>query len=233
MLSKQNKDELYYIFYHIFLFGNWYPVVKEQLDKLEKNGLIKISRIKIGVVYYPSNKSDIETLNELISDYKNCEVMFVKENSSLAEAVTLTQMKLFSDSCDINQKILYFHTKGVSHFGTKHELPCRNWRHMMEYFLIEKWKDCVDRLNEGYDCCGINYQDHAIQKGTEYVLGKIFNGNFFWVNSDYIKKIDKNFVFRSRFDAENWILSVDHNVYSVYDTPNKINLYEEEFKNYK
>ena len=48
----------------------------------------------------------------------------------------------------------------------------------MEYFNIIKWKNCVEKLDEGYDCCGVCH--------VEY---KYFLGNFWWANSSHIKTL--------------------------------------------
>lgn len=223
----------YNIFYHVYLFLNWSPIVKEQMEKLKNSKLLHNSKLKIGVVHGPNSEKEIEKLKLLLSEYENCEIIFIKHTSSSAESDTIIQMKNFSDMCINNEKILYFHTKGMTQQQTENEEPCKNWRRMMEYFLIENWEKCVSILDEGYDCCGINYQNHSATFGEVNKLIKIYNGNFFWVNSDYVKKIDKNFKFETKYSAENWILSRDHKAYSFFDTPKEVNLYKEIFLNYK
>ena len=103
----------------------------------------------------------------------------------------------------------------------------------MEYFLIEQWEKCINILDDGYDCCGINYQQHTGTISGKLKLIMIFNGNFFWVKSNYIKKLDKNFLFEHRYSAENWICSIDHKGYSLYNTPMTTDLYYQTNENYK
>ena len=102
----------------------------------------------------------------------------------------------------------------------------------MEHFLIDKWEDCLKKLNDGYDCCGINYQNHAANIKNEIKLIKIFNGNFFWVNSKYVKKLDDTILFEHRYSSENWILSSEHRCFSFLDVPPSFNLYYNVYKNY-
>lgn len=226
-------NDKFYIFYHIYLFLDWYPIVKEQMEKLKSSNLLTNSKLKIGVVHEKNPTNEIEKLKALLTEYYNYEIMFIKHTTSSAESDTISQMKNFSDECKKKEKILYFHTKGVTQQKTEHEIPCKNWRRMMEYFLIENWQKCVSILDEDYDCCGINYQNHAAYIEGERKLIKIYNGNFFWVNSEYVKKIDKNFKFEHKYSAENWILSQDHKAYSFFNTPPHINLYKEVISNYK
>jgi hypothetical protein len=212
---------------------DWSSIVKEQLDKLKDSGLLSLSTLKLGVVHNGNAEKDIQRFNELMLNYYNYEIMFIEPTTSTAESSTIIELKKFCDESIQNYKILYIHSKGVTHQGTENEIPCMNWREMMEYFLIENWTKCVDILEEGYNCCGINYQNHSASINGEYKLIKIFNGNFFWVNSFYVKKIDKNFKFETRFSAENWILSEPHNAYSLFNTPSHVNLYKDIFTDYK
>ena len=58
-----------------------------------------------------------------------------------------------------NVHIWYIHSKGIS---TKHQNPrthlkIRDWRRLMEYFVITNWRDCVKTLENGFDTAGINY----------------------------------------------------------------------------
>jgi hypothetical protein len=59
----------------------------------------------------------------------------------------------------------------------------------MEYFLIEKWEDCILKLKD-YDTCGVNLNTELPSIKTHY------SGNFWWANSSYIRKIP-------RFDMTN------------------------------
>ena len=34
-------------------------------------------------------------------------------------------------------------------------MPTKYWRHYLNYFNIIKWKDAVNKLDEGYDSCGV------------------------------------------------------------------------------
>lgn len=50
------------IFYHIYLFNNWFDIVKEQVDYLKKSFLFQNSEIKIGVLYNQYDENEIDKL---------------------------------------------------------------------------------------------------------------------------------------------------------------------------
>jgi hypothetical protein len=219
------------IFIHIFAINDWLETITEQIGLIQKFKLFDESLIKVGILY--NNISEGEKVVEFFKDYRNVEILFSKINSGIGESETLGILKDFSMSCDENVNVLYIHSKGVTQYGSVRETPVKKWRNMMEYFLIEKWRDCVKKLNEGYDCCGINYQNHAANIKKESVLIKIYNGNFFWTKTDYVKKLDKTILLEHRYSSENWISSSNPNAFSFYDTPITIDLYYQINENYK
>jgi hypothetical protein len=187
--------------------------------------------MRIGVLY--NNVESINDVENFFEKYDNVEFLFFKTNTGFGESETLSMLKDFAMECNENHNILYIHTKGVTQYGSIREIPVKKWRNMMEYFLIDKWNDCVEKLNRGYDCCGINYQNHSGNVKGKTQLIKIFNGNFFWTKTDYIKKLDKSILFEHKYSSENWISSSNPDVYSFYNTPITIDLYYQVNENYK
>lgn len=129
--------------------------------------------------------------------------------------------KIQEDKDEYN--ILYIHLKGSSKIDN---LAYRDWRKLMEYFNITRWRECVSKLDEGYDTVGVNWIPDFNRQGNTYYphVKKHFSGNFWWAKSEYIKKlkplvppekqsevgkspitdllyIDDNF----RYDHEEWI----------------------------
>lgn len=219
------------IYYHIFTITNWLDIVKEQMDLIEKSNLLENSIIRVGVLY--NNVDLVNEVKEFFKNYRNIEFLFFKPNTGFGESETLSMLKEYATECEENYNVLYIHAKGVTQYGSVRELPVKKWRNMMEYFLIEKWIDCVNKLDEGYDCCGVNYQNHAGNIRGKIELIKIYNGNFFWTKTDYVKKLDKSILFEHRYSCENWITSSNPNAYSFYNTPITIDLYYQINENYK
>lgn len=216
------------------MVNNWDEILLDQIKSLKESGLLEKSKMKIGAVYQNTESYKEQEIKTLLANEENIELMFVKHNGGWGESETLSVMKDDCDNMKENTYVFYFHGKGVTQHKTEKEEPVKQWRKMMEYFLIDKWKDCIKILDEGYDCCGVNYQDHAGHIYGKTRLIHIFNGNFFWTKSDYVKKLDKNVLFEHRYSGENWICSIEnHQAYSFYNSPIRINLYYEINNEYK
>ena len=226
-------DKKIQIFYHIFLITNWYDIVKEQIDSLSNSKLLEISTLNVGVLFDKQIDSEKEKLMELLSKVPSLNLMFIDENVSFGESKTLIKLKEFSMTDTNNTNILYLHTKGVTQHNSVREKPVKEWRLMMEHFLITNWEKCVEKLNNEFDCCGINYQDHAGNVKGVTKLIQIFNGNFFWTKSDYVKKLDGSILFEHRYSSENWILSSEHKAYTFLNVPPIFDLYYNIYENYK
>ena len=57
----------------------------------------------------------------------------------------------------------------------------------MQYYNIEKWEDCIAKLDEGYDCCGVDWVErHDIK--LDFVV-QHYAGNFWWAKNEYIRKL--------------------------------------------
>ena len=223
----------YYIFYHVYLFGNWKEIVIDQMNTLQNSGLLEFSQVKVGVAYYSETDKEIENCKTILESYKNVEIIYERHTSGCGESDTLEELYKFSKNSIENLKILYLHTKGVTHYKSEREENVKNWRKLMEYFLIDKWQTCVEKLEEGYDCCGVNYQGHAANIKNEIVAIKIFNGNFFWANSEYINKLDNSILWEHRYSSENWILSSNHNAFVAFSPPPAFDFYHNTIHDYK
>lgn len=215
------------------MVNNWDEILIDQIKTLKDSGLLDVSKMKIGAVYQELETEKGDELKKLVENEKNIEIIYIKQNGGWAESETLGIMKDDCDSMEENEYVLYLHGKGVTQHKTEKEEPVKCWRKMMEYFLVENWEKCIEKLKAGYDCCGINYQHHAGHIKGKTQLIYIFNGNFFWTTSDYVKKLDKKVLFEHRYSGENWICSINHNAYSFYDSPIRINLYYEINNEYK
>ena len=194
------------IFYHIAQMGMGAFIYQQQLHRLYTSGLIEAADyIHFGV------NGDNELFN--VPDK-----VIVKQNQNWEEETeTLLDLKNFSQK-NLDYRILYFHTKGVS----KGTLIANAWRLMMEYFVIDKWKECVNYMND-YDCVGSNLKilgPTTWSDGTktwEKVGTQHFVGNFWWSNASYVSQLSDDFL-RSNFrlDREFWIGTGNGKMKSLY-----------------
>lgn len=107
------------------------------------------------------------------------------------------------------EQALYIHTKGVTH--SYYQCAIHDWRKFMAYFLIERWRDCVQKLDEGYDTVGCNWVEKASEDNANFLwitraaYLKYYSGNFFWATTDYLGQLRPLPVIQHRGAAEAWI----------------------------
>ena len=203
------------IFYHIAQMGMSAFIYQQQLHRLYTSGLIEAADyIHFGV------NGDNELFN--VPD----KVVVVQNKNWKEETETLISLR---DFCNRNPdyKVLYFHTKGVS----KGTLTVNAWRLMMEYFVIDKWRECVEKLNE-YDCVGSNlspvgetlWSNGSITKPVEGSYN--FTGTFWWANAKHIQTLNDDLLYSDyRIDRELWIGSNPNSNPTTLYQPEECNLY--------
>lgn len=102
--------------------------------------------------------------------------------------------------------VLYLHTKAVTWYEPE---KGNDWRKLMEYFCVERWRDCVAKLEE-YDCVGVNWMT---------VPRPHFAGNFWWARSDYLRTLGMpSYSHDSRHEYEMWIGSGNPKAYSFHQS---------------
>jgi hypothetical protein len=195
------------IFYHTFQNNFSAFVYQQQINRLFVSGLMdSVDHFHIGVngnqeMFYVPSKAKV-----------------VYNKNWKEETETMIALKDFAYK-NPDYKILYFHMKGTS----KGTLISNAWRLMMEHFVIDKWKECIEYLNN-YDCVGANlnlvgetlWNDGTVTKPVEGTYN--FIGNFWWATSKHIKSLDHNFLYSNyRIDRELWIGSnPNSNPKSIY-----------------
>ena len=208
------------IFYHIAQMGMGAFIYQQQLNRLYTSGLIK----EADYIHFGVNGDQ-----ELFNVPSKAKV--VVNNNWKEETETLMALNDFAIK-NSDYKILYFHTKGVS----KGTLVANAWRLMMEYFVIDKWKECIEVLND-CDCVGSNLNSVGV---TLWPNGEIthpvegtynFTGNFWWANAKHIQTLDYKFLSSDyRIDRELWIGSnPNSNPKSIYQ-PGIYDSYEHYYK---
>lgn len=182
------------VVYHCYLVGNWKEIVSSQLRRLKSSGLYdNADSIYVTVNLAEGTK---EEFNELTKDYLKIKKEFFNDNKAEYPGIK----KVREIGLSKNTKILYFHTKGVSNTYIKYESKepsfekIKNisaWRECLEYFLIDKWKESVEKLD---------YYDNV---GVTCVNG-LFWGNFWWTQTKHIEKTNEVLI-KSRWYYEEWL----------------------------
>jgi len=160
-----------YIFYHILCTKNTEELVRDQCVKIIFSGLYEktenISCFLLGDETYR------ETIKNLFAKMGSKFIIAGEStDTGLWERFTLTNIKQFIST---NDKILYIHSKGITRIETDANYSVREWRECMEYWLIAKADECINKLDE-YDMVGLLYYDDPHPH---------FSGNFWWSTAKY------------------------------------------------
>ena len=208
-----------YCYIHACNINNGLDILKELLDKIVSSTLDTVlEKIRISILG-PISKS---TLDNILKYNPKIEIIYTNNNIKLYEYPTLKLIHQFSiehDDCNI----LYIHTKGASKPHVKGEV---SWRHYMSYFTLEKYKECLHILDNGYDTVGCD-----LKTGSNKFKYLHYAGNFWWATSKYLGKklpdpqqfVTQQYYFREskiyRFHAEEWIM-MNNNVkaYCFYNS---------------
>jgi hypothetical protein len=206
-LNKKNIFNIpIHIFIHICIIQNWEEIFNDQIKYIKTSGLYdKVEKIHLGI------------LGNIDKSYFNDEkfdILFIDERLDLYELNTINYIKNICYHIDYEIYILYIHTKGVRKAGNEEVI--KSWRNMMEYFLIEKFEECINYLNI-YDTLGCNAVNKYCTDFEKISINKNhafhYSGNFWWSKKSYIDKLPfieillNNESFLTRYKAENWILS--------------------------
>ena len=157
-------------------------ITLEQINLLRQTGLLDDSQeVRICTHY---NEDNYSNLKRDLSYYKN--INFKHFDDEYREWYEYTTCLNLQEECNKSEKefyALYIHNKGAY----TRTIGNYNWRKYLEYFCIERWQECVSKLDEGYDLVGAAYLDND----QEDVNAHYFAGNFFWARSSYINKCQK------------------------------------------
>jgi hypothetical protein len=180
------------IYYHTYLVGNYKLLIHEQLLKLFTSGLYKeCKNIYIGISSH--DDSNTNWVLNLIKNYDKIIPLVFEEND--AERSTLRFLMDMATKGDYY--FYYYMTKNVAtNTGIKSDMTqdqiIKNelWRVSMEYNTIDKWKECIQLMEEGYDAVGCNLRPNS------HVGDHIhFSGNFWWAKSELINTLNHNYLY--------------------------------------
>lgn len=172
-----------YIFYHCTTLNDYYDRFLKTYSKIQKSELIKYTDKFFVFINGESGKNF--NLDNKINIYQN------KLHPN--ESITINKLRDFCiDNKDCN--ILYLHCKGIT--KSKNEIENVNaWIDSMEYFLIERHKQCIEDLKIF----------NAVGSFLKTSPNLHFSGNFWWATSNYISTLDK--CIDNYYAPEMWHLS--------------------------
>jgi hypothetical protein len=207
--------------YFVGCLNNYFEVVQEQISILIECGLYnRTKKFLIFVCMY----NEIKDKN--FYDYiKNIDIHNKIE-------LIITPLNLYEKFAINNYKhyikdklyyMYYFHTKGVSRYGTDLEDMTTRVRKNLNVFILKNYERNIEILSY-YDVVGCNL--------TLYPK-KHFSGNFWWSKSSYINTLPDK-INNGYLSPEMYVCSNDNGLFiSVSNSANDLNneKVEEQFKN--
>lgn len=200
--------KIYGIYFVALMMNNWKEIVSEQIHKILNSELYKKTDKLYVRVFYEDNQ-ELESFKQLIQGYEKIELSYTNQNEyefgalrilkDLSKKENFYCYYLHSKGVSITEETYKKHKPNMSYVDVKKAIT--SWRHYMEYFLIEKYQECIRYLNKGFDTCGVQLRDTP---RTDYLH---YSGNFWWVNSSYIEKLPEidSLDTNNRMLAEFWI----------------------------
>lgn len=187
-MNDQIQNNVFYskrkinIFFHICCLNNYIDVTNEIIDKIIESGLYDKSE----KIFYCILGEANDLLIERIKSLGKFELIYNSNNISDVEYPTLINLY---DFCSKNDSyVLYIHTKGVS---LPYDKFRQLWRKRLLQKVVQEYNICISHLNDGYDVSGCGWKEVSKGKPVNYCAGEYphYSGNFWWANSDYIKKL--------------------------------------------
>ena len=192
-------------FYHFSTMNTpWRSIVYEQMFLAHHSGLLDAS-----INVYVTGLGNI-TQNQSISHaFSNSKFIYeYKSDILLYEFPTLKKLEKF---CLKNHHSLvwYAHSKGASYSCD----TVSNWRHVMNYFVLDNWHLCYRLLSStNYTTCGSAlafYSTNPIGRNIFYA------GNMWWAKCSHVNQLDRldKFDQSNRYEAESYVTSIPNMVY--------------------
>jgi hypothetical protein len=197
-------DSKIFVVGHCFMVNDWQSKLETQLNKIVESGLY--SKADEIFIYLTDEKREyFEIVGTLKKKYDK--IQFNHGFKNYGEGIlALNQVYDLSFKYE-DAQILYFHTKGVfnkfKNFATHEidELKTKSedtWVEMLEYFLIENWSKCIEKLKT-YNTVGVHCYAYW------------WWGNFWWTNAYYVRnnKPFMEFWGGSRWQCEAWLMEAN------------------------
>ena len=193
------------LFWHIYIdqqnIERGIQIIQRQFEKIKKSELIDRVRV-VNIVFVGNVPFPCEDIRQ------HPKVRILATIGRGYEGVTSYCIKRTCDTQKHESLIVYLHNRGMSHPS---DSPSEDWTLMMEYFVIERWKQCLQILTNKYTC-GCELWAHTDRMNPSDFIYH-YSGNFWWSRSEYIKKINPPVFGDRHVESEDWILQlVDHGI---------------------
>jgi hypothetical protein len=195
------------VFYHCYIGGA--PVWVDQVDAMINSGLLHDYSTDVHVHLVDQNPG--RGWDCLPEDLRGLPVNQVKlsEEEGFEERETLLWLHVVAQKDPTLTHIMYHHTKGAT--SEAHHPTVRDWRQLMDYFLLWQWRAAATACNRHNSVAGCNWGREPFPH---------FSGNCWIASADYVRglpMIDMS-PMADRLAAEKWIGQNDPNVVYLHQS---------------
>jgi hypothetical protein len=211
-----------HIYYHIYAIEGVEKIVDEQVNLIEKF-IDSPYILNVGISIADDN-SPTDKIIEKFYSYRKPNYRIRDIRSKGHELVTLDLIEKDIEKFGDTDYILYLHTKGASKQSDNRIENITSWRHLMNYYNIELWRDAITVFNNStYNTYGVLFG-----KWGSWIL---YSGNFWWMTAKYAKTLNLEGIKKtSRYSAEHSFIQSgkDWKPYSPYNS-NASDIYSQLF----
>mmetsp|Transcript_19262 Transcript_19262/g.60260 ORF Transcript_19262/g.60260 Transcript_19262/m.60260 type:complete len:277 (-) Transcript_19262:41-871(-) len=189
-LTDERPDDAFHVVYFACLMMEWEEVCRKSHAALVRSGILEDESCKAVYVVFTGPGEHVKTVKQI---FRHDKIVFEYMGGDVRshEHYGIKKIKDLSTRYP-RDKLLYFHSKGVTRRASSED-----WVSYMEYFILDKYADCLKRLN-----------DHDVV-GTEYLARPRhhISGNFWWAKSSHVSNLVIPFTHDRRHAFEWFILS--------------------------
>jgi len=215
--SETNKKRVCCFIHSTNILPNKTEILENIINYLNKIGFYDVvDFVYINNIGIPIKETQFQKVsNKIILNNYSIDI-------NLFENCTLKLIHFFSTT-NPEYKILYLHTKGVTHEKSGiYYSNIMDWVNFMLYCLVDNNESCIELLNNN-DCIGCNYRDN------ENLNPEHYSGNFWWANANYINTISTN-ILKIKHDAEWWIFKKNPKFINIHSCTCPTGHYEDSYK---
>lgn len=168
-----------FVFYHLSDLYDYEEITTEQIDKLERSGLLDAAEKVFMNQHY--NEQSFSSFKNRLKSYKNIEWIV---GSSVKEDYEHSTAVLYQDVARTENKefhALYMHQKGLTHKHKPSYAAVTAWRHLLDYWNVEQWQLCNRQLDSGADTTGCLF---TTNEGMPH-----YSGTSRWMKSSAIRRM--------------------------------------------
>lgn len=169
---------------------------------ISRNVLYKLDYVLINNIGIPLDELKYKQLSSKI------QVVNFSDDVTLYELCTIKEIIKFS-ATNPDYKLLYLHTKGVTHINKASYKFKTSWRYYMLYSLVDNFDNCIHILNDDYDTVGCQYLE------SDSVFPRHYSGNYWWAKTSYLQKLPLT-LFNTYMDSELQILSQHPKYFNIH-----------------